>query len=186
MGRSGSLWSNNKLPSELPARSKPQQSRARIPRVHPAPTGTVSAGCFLERNKQSMAMTIPQTLQWWYHRLGRSIQFPTIPPACEQMLAQARAAGIPVGKLYIVSRPLAAGSLGTYDRDTGDLCCHYEASLGEKGQREVIQTLLILLAAVKLQAPVPQTIAQEWESMRQAMEEGHALAQQCGYLHVFY
>ena len=36
-------------------------------------------------------------------------------------MEQARAAGIPVGTLYIVSRPLSAGSLGTYDRDTGDL-----------------------------------------------------------------
>lgn len=132
-----------------------------------------------------MAMSIPQALQWWRHHLGRSIQFPTVPPTCERMLAQARAAGIPVGKLYLVSRPLAAGSLGTYDRDTGDLCCHYEASQGAQGQREVLQVLLILLAGIKLQAPVPQTISQEWEAVRQAIEEGHALAQQWGYADVF-
>lgn len=132
-----------------------------------------------------MSMTIPQTLQWWHHRLGRSIQFPVIPPACMHVMAQARAAGIPVGTLYIVSRPLSAGMLGNYDRDTGDLCCHYEASRGEEGQREVLQSLLILLAGLKLHAPVAQTIAQEWEAVQQAIEEGHALAQQWGYASLF-
>ncbi len=132
-----------------------------------------------------MSMTIPQTLQWWQQRLGRSIQFPVIPPACEQVVASARAAGIAVGTLYIVSRPLAEGSQGTYDRETGDICCHYEAKRGEQGQREVLQSLLIVLAGIKLHAPVPQTIAQEWEAVRQAIEEGYALAQQWGYADLF-
>ena len=132
-----------------------------------------------------MSMTIPQALQWWQHRLGRSIQFPQIPPACTRLMEQARAVGLPVGTLYIVSRPLAAGTFGSYDRDTGDLCCHYEASRGEEGQREVLQTLLILLAGLKLHAPQAQTIAQEWETVRQAIEEGHALAQQWGYASLF-
>lgn len=132
-----------------------------------------------------MPMTIPQALQWWFQHLGRSIHFPVTPPACEQIIAQARAAGIPVGRLYVVSRPLAAGSFGTYDRETGDLCCHYEASRGKEGQREVLQRLLILLASVKCQFPVAHTIAQEWECTRQAMEEAHALAAQWGYTDVF-
>ncbi len=132
-----------------------------------------------------MSLTIPQALQWWKHYLGRSIQFPVVPPACEQVMAQAREVGIPVGALYIVSRPLSAGGMGTYDRDTGDLCCHYEASQGEEGQREVLRTLFVLIATVKLQVPIPHSIAQEWEAVRRAIEEGYRLAQQWGYLSVF-
>jgi hypothetical protein len=132
-----------------------------------------------------MSFSIPQALHWWQQHLGRSIQFPVIPPTCEQVMARARAAGIAVGTLYIVSRPLHAGSLGTYDRETGDLCCHYEASQGEEGQREVLRTLLVLVASVKLQIPVLHTIAQEWESVRQAIEEGYHLARQWGYTSVF-
>lgn len=132
-----------------------------------------------------MSLTIPQALQWWQQHLGRSIQFPVIPPLCEQVMVHARTTGIPVGTLYIVSRPLSAGSMGTYDRETGDLCCHYEASQGEEGQREVLRTLLVLIASVKLQIPIPHTIAQEWESVRRAIEEGYHLAQQWGYASVF-
>lgn len=132
-----------------------------------------------------MSMTIPQALAFWQHRLGRSIHIPRIPPACARLMDQARAAGIPVGTLYIVSRPLASGTLGSYDWDTGDLCCHYEASRGEEGQREVLQTLLILLAGLKLHAKPAQTIAGEWDAVRQAIEEGYALAQQWGYASLF-
>jgi hypothetical protein len=128
--------------------------------------------------EEPMSLTIPQALHWWQQHLGRSIHFPAIPPTCEQVMARARTAGIPVGTLYIVSRPLSAGSMGTYDRETGDLCCHYEASQGEEGQREVLRTLLILIASIKLQIPVPHTIAQEWEFVRQAIEEGYHLARQ--------
>ena len=132
-----------------------------------------------------MSMTIPQALHWWQQHLGHRIHFPVLPPTCTDLMEQARAAGIPVGTLYMVSRPLSAGSLGTYDRDTGDLCCHYEASQGDEGQREVLRTLLVLIASVKLRLPAPQTIAQEWEEVRQAIEEGHRLAQQWGYRSVF-
>ncbi|HEU5377145.1 MAG TPA: hypothetical protein VFV38_17070 [Ktedonobacteraceae bacterium] len=132
-----------------------------------------------------MPMTIPQALQWWQQRLGRSVQFPAIPPTCQQILAQARAAGLRVGTLSLVSCPLAVGCPGTYDRETGDLCCHYDASLGEQGQREVLQSLLVLLASSRLEAPPPQTIAQEWEAVRQAIADGYALAHQWGYASVF-
>lgn len=132
-----------------------------------------------------MSFTIPQALHWWQQHLGHRIHFPVIPPTCTDVMERARAAGIPVGTLYIVSRPLSAGSLGTYDRDTGDLCCHYEASQGDEGQREVLRTLLVLIASVKLQVPVPHTIAQEWEAVRQATLEGYDLAQQWGYASVF-
>ena len=132
-----------------------------------------------------MPLTIPQALHWWFQNLGRRIHFSVTPPACERLMTQARAAGIPVGRLYIVSRPLSAGNFGTCDRETGDLCCYYEASRGIEGQRELLQRLLILLASLKLGHPMPHTVAQEWENIRQDIEEAYVLAQQWGQTDMF-
>jgi len=132
-----------------------------------------------------MPLTIPQALHWWFQRLGRRIHFSVTPPACERLMTQARAAGIPVGRLYIVSRPLSAANFGTCDRETGDLCCYYDASRGTQGQRELLQRLLILLASLKLGQSTPHTVAQEWGDIRQAIEEASVLAQQWGQMDVF-
>src|SRR5258708_31278981 len=131
-----------------------------------------------------MSMTIRDSLEWWRRRLGRSIRLPT-PPACAHLMNLARADGIPVGALSIVFRPLEAGSGGTYDRASGDLCCCYEASQGEAGQRGVLQTLLMLIASVKCGFPVPRTIGEEWEQIQKAIEEAYALAHGWGQEAVF-
>ena len=107
-----------------------------------------------------MTMTIPEALEWWRKRLGRSILLPT-PPVCAHLMHLARAAGIPVGTLSVVSRPLEAGSVGAHDRASGDLWCCYEASRGEVGKLVLLQTLLMLIVSVKRQFPLPTTIAEE-------------------------
>ncbi|HVU71168.1 MAG TPA: hypothetical protein VHD63_28835 [Ktedonobacteraceae bacterium] len=126
-----------------------------------------------------MALSIREVLQRMHQQLGHSIVLPT-PPACERIITQARAAGIALGTVYIISRPLEPGSPGSYDRATGDIWCVYDASLGEAGQREVLHTLLMLIAAFQHRFPIPTTIHEEWEQVYQEIEGAYHLAQVWG------
>src|SRR5690242_13804753 len=105
--------------------------------------------------------------------LGRSIVLPT-PPACLELLDQAKAAGIAIRTLFVLSRSLSPGIRGSYDRQTGDLWCHYN-SREEDGARHLLQCLLILIAHVKLAYPSPTTIEQDWEQAQAAHREAFAL-----------
>ena len=119
-------------------------------------------------------MSLVDDLESIRQRLGRSIVLPT-PPACYALLEQAKTAGIPVGRLFVLSRSLAAGIRGSYDRRSGDVWCHYDSS-DDKGAREVLQCLLTLIAHVKLQLPPPSTIEEDWEQTRLAHQEARVLA----------
>jgi hypothetical protein len=120
-------------------------------------------------------MDIQQLLEVARLRLGHSILLPT-PPACDELMVRARAEGIAVGQLLIVSRTLRPGVRGGYERRTGNLWCHFDA--GEGGsEQELFRNLLVLLAFVKLQRPIPTTIEADWGDERDAWIEAAALAQ---------
>jgi hypothetical protein len=119
-------------------------------------------------------MTIEERLHIAELTQGRSIVLPT-PPDAAALLQRARASGIAVGRLYIVSQRLHPGLRGGYERGTGNLWCHYWA--GEPGgERRLLQCLLVLLAHARRQPPVPATIAEDWENERAAWQEAGALA----------
>ncbi|WP_156025393.1 hypothetical protein [Thermogemmatispora carboxidivorans] len=61
---------------------------------------------------------------------GRRLRLPT-PPACLSLLERARQAGIQVGDLFVVSRPLVPQAQGGYELSTGRLWCHDDARLEE-------------------------------------------------------
>ncbi|BCL83636.1 hypothetical protein ccbrp13_61010 [Ktedonobacteria bacterium brp13] len=120
-------------------------------------------------------MSLVDDLDHIRQRLGRSIVLPT-PPACQDLLDQAKAAGIPVGTLFVLSRSLAPGVCGGYDRRTGDAWCHYDGG-DEEGARDVLQCVLTLIAHAKLHFPPPTTIEEDWEHVRLAHREAASLAQ---------
>jgi hypothetical protein len=123
-------------------------------------------------------------VEWLRWQDAGRIQLPT-PPACQRLLEQARKEGIAVGTLYVLSQPLIAHIAGTYDWRTGDLWCHYDAALGEAGQRDLLQGVLVLLAGIKLRCVVPQTIEQDWEQIRHASQEAFVLAERWGMQELF-
>src|SRR2546428_12631577 len=98
-------------------------------------------------------MTIREQLESARQMLGHSLVVPT-PPACNALLQRARAEGIAVGQLFVVSRRLHPGLRGRYERSSGDLWCHYGAQEPD-GKRLLLQSLLVLLAHLKLHQPVP-------------------------------
>ncbi len=120
-------------------------------------------------------MTIRDELEQLSLRLGYRVVLPT-PPACQHLLDQAKASGIPLGTLFVLSHPLFPEIRGSYDRESGDLWCHYDGA-DEKGAHEVLQCLLTLIAYAKLHLPVPTTIQEDWEQAEHAHREAFALAQ---------
>jgi hypothetical protein len=120
-------------------------------------------------------MTIRDELEHLSLRLGRRVVLPT-PPACQELMNQAKASGIPLGTLFVLSHPLAPEIRGSYDRESGDLWCHYDGT-DEDGAHDVLQCLLTLIAYAKLRLPVPTTIQEDWEQAERAHREAYALAQ---------
>jgi hypothetical protein len=119
-------------------------------------------------------MSLVDDLESMRQRLGRSIVLPT-PPTCQDLLDRAKKTGIPIGRLFVLYRPLAAGIRGSYDRRSGDMWCHYDGG-DEDGAREVMQCVLTLIAHVKLHIPPPTTIEDDWEQARLAHQEARSLA----------
>jgi hypothetical protein len=120
-------------------------------------------------------MTIEEQLQWLSSQLGgRRLRLPT-PPACLPLLERARQAGIQVGDLFVVSRPLFPLAQGGYELPSGHLWCHYDARLKE-AERSLLQCLLVLLAALKRRLPPARTLEEEQEHQRQLYREAAALA----------
>ncbi len=119
-------------------------------------------------------MSLVDDLESMRHRLGRSIVLPT-PPACQDLLEQAKASGIPVGRLFVLSRSLLSGVHASYDRQSGDMWCHYD-SRDDEGARDVLHCILTLIAHVKLQLPPPTTIEEDWDQASLAHREASALA----------
>jgi hypothetical protein len=115
--------------------------------------------------------------------LGRCIVLPT-PPACQVLVEQAKAAGIPIGRLFVLSRPLQTGVQGSFDEQTKDIWCHYSCEGGD-GARRLLQCLLILIARIKLAFPLPNTVEEDWEHTRLAHQEAFTLAEQWGHTDIF-
>ncbi len=120
-------------------------------------------------------MAMLDDLEELSQRLHCNVVLP-VPPLCRKILDQARAEGIAFGHVYIVCRPLQPGVQGSYDRQTRDMWCHYDGSLGQEGQRALVQSLLSMLAALQQDAPLPQSIEEDWAFMRQAHQGGFVLA----------
>ena len=57
-------------------------------------------------------MSLVDELESIRQRLGHSIVLPT-PPACLALVEQAQSVGIPLGKVFVLSRSLAAGIRGS-------------------------------------------------------------------------
>lgn len=112
-------------------------------------------------------------------RLHCNVVLP-LPPICREIVERARADGIRFGNVYVVCRPLQPGVQGSYDRETRDLWCHYDSSLGEEGQRALVQSVLSMLASLHQGFPRPATIEDDWYQLRQAHQGGFALAQAWG------
>jgi hypothetical protein len=120
-------------------------------------------------------MTIEEPGHWLSRQLGgRRLLLPT-PPACLPLLERARQAGIQVGDLFVVSRPLVPLAQGGYELSTGHLWCHYDARL-EEAERSLLQCLLVLLAALKRRFPAPRTLEEEREQHQQLVKDAAALA----------
>jgi hypothetical protein len=120
-------------------------------------------------------MTIEEQWPWLSRQLGgRRLLLPT-PPACLPLLERARQAGIQVGDLFVVSRPLVPLAQGGYELSTGHLWCHYDARL-EEAERSLLQCLLVLLAALKRRFPAPRTLEEEREQHQQLVKDAAALA----------
>ena len=128
-------------------------------------------------------MDIPQRLEIIRLTHGSNIHLPT-PPACAALIERARADGILLGRLYVLSCPLTPGVRGSYDRTSGDLWCHFYAG-DQRGDRPVLQCLLTLIAHAKLCQPVPETIEQDWQQEQAAWEAAIALASAWGMEDVF-
>lgn len=124
-------------------------------------------------------MSLVDDLEYLRRQFGRNIVLPT-PPACQALLALAKAAGIPVGTLFVLSRSLAAGVHGSYDRQSGDMWCHYDNRDGT-GERDTLCCLFTLIASVKLCLPTPTTIEEDWDQAARAYQEAAQLAMAWGY-----
>ena len=128
-------------------------------------------------------MDIPRTLEIIRLTQGRNILLPT-PPACATLMERARAEGIFVGRLFVLSRALVPGVRGSYDRISGEMWCHYYGG-DPRGERSILQCLLTLIAHAKLLQPVPETIEQAWQQEQAAWEAAVALAREWGMEDVF-
>jgi hypothetical protein len=106
--------------------------------------------------------------------LGHSIVLPT-PPTVDALMQRARAEGLAAGQVFVVSRRLHPGLRGGYERNTGNIWLHYWAGESE-GERLLLQCLLVILAHIKLQRPVPTTIEEDWCREGDAWREACVLA----------
>jgi hypothetical protein len=119
-------------------------------------------------------MNIQQELEIVQITHGTNILLPT-PPVCTALMERARAEGIPVGQLFVLSCSLLPGVRGSYDRISRDLWCHYDAS-GPRGDQSIMQCLLTLLAHARLGQPIPATIEEDWQQEQNAWREAVLLA----------
>lgn len=119
-------------------------------------------------------MALFDELERLHHLMGRRIVLPT-PPACQWLMEQAKASGLPLGHLFVLSRPLSPGIRGSYERESGNLWCHYDGG-DENGANEVLLCILTLIAYAKLGFAPPATIEEDWEQARKAHQEAFALA----------
>lgn len=117
-------------------------------------------------------------------RLHLNVVLP-VPPLCRQILDRAKTEGIQFGTVYIVCRPLTPGIQGSYDRETRDMWCHLDSSLGEEGQRHLVQCLFSLLASIQREDPFPSSIEDDWFQLTQAHKGGFTLAQAWGFAPFF-
>jgi hypothetical protein len=105
----------------------------------------------------------------------QEILLPT-PLAFEALLRRARAEAIPVGRLFVVSRPLSPGVHGYYQRETRELWCLLDPT-DPDGERNALQCLLNLIVHARRETPAPRTIEQDWQREHDAWQEAAQLAQ---------
>jgi hypothetical protein len=108
----------------------------------------------------------------------QEILLPT-PLAFEALLRRARAEAIPVGQLFVVSRPLFPGVHGDYQRETRELWCLLDVTDPE-GERKALQCLLSLMVHARREAEDPRTIEEDWQREHDAWQEAAQLAQAWG------
>lgn len=86
---------------------------------------------------------------------------------------RARAAGIPLGRLAILRRPLTAARIGgAWNRSTGDIWV-----LQSDDPVETLRRLLHELAHAERQSPRPTTIDEDWNEEAATEHRARELAQ---------
>lgn len=74
-------------------------------------------------------MCLPLERQLEMERLlyGRDRRIAEPPPVLLELWERGRAAGYPLGRLYVLDAPLVPGVGGTYHRPSGDVWVHHDA-----------------------------------------------------------
>lgn len=95
------------------------------------------------------------------------------PQECRMLWQRARAAGIPLGRLAILRRPLTAARIGgAWNRITGDIWV-----LQSDDPAETLRRLLHELAHAERQSPRPATIDEDWNEEAVTEHRARELAQ---------
>jgi hypothetical protein len=95
------------------------------------------------------------------------------PQECRMLWQRARAAGIPLGRLAILRRPLTAARIGgAWNRSTGDIWV-----LQSDDPAETLRRLLHELAHAERQSPRPATIDEDWNEEAVTEHRARELAQ---------
>ena len=95
------------------------------------------------------------------------------PQECRMLWQRARAAGIPLGRLAILRRPLTAARIGgAWNRSTGDIWV-----LQSDDPAETLRRLLHELAHAERQSPRPATIDEDWDEEAATEHRARELAQ---------
>jgi hypothetical protein len=95
------------------------------------------------------------------------------PQECRMLWQRARAAGIPLGRLAILRRPLTAARIGgAWSRSTGDIWV-----LQSDDPAETLRRLLHELAHAERQSPRPATIDEDWNEEVATEHRARELAQ---------
>lgn len=95
------------------------------------------------------------------------------PQECRMLWQRARAAGIPLGRLAILRRPLTAARIGgAWNRSTGDIWVLQSDDLAE-----TLRRLLHELAHAERQSPCPTTIDEDWNEEAATEHRARELAQ---------
>lgn len=94
------------------------------------------------------------------------------PQECRMLWQRARAAGIPLGRLAILRRPLTSARIGGgWNRRSGDIWV-----LQDDDRAETLRRLLHELAHAERQSPRPTTIDDDWNEEIATEHRAHELA----------
>lgn len=77
----------------------------------------------------------------YLRRVGGQDPLLPAPAECLALWARGRAAGLPIGRLFVLAAPLHPGAAGGYEADSGDIWLHHDPSRPERTAHHLLHEL---------------------------------------------